>query len=168
MPDTETSRRSNPVAAADDVARAQAMAMMRAARHAALAYLDPDCNAPGISRIAYGVDMAGHPLTLISALAAHARALQANPVCAVMLGEPGEKGDPLTHPRLMIRAEAQFVAGDAPERAALRAHWLKGHPKAALYVDFADFSFVRLQPLSALLNMGFARAYQLTAQDLTG
>ena len=93
-------------------------------------------------------------------------ALRAHPDCALMLGDPGAKGDPLTHPRLMLRARARFVAADDPGRAALRAHWLKGHPKAALYVDFADFAFVHLQPLSALLNAGFAKAYRLTPDDL--
>jgi hypothetical protein len=36
----------------------------------------------------------------------------------------------------------------------------------ANYVDFGDFGFVRLVPLSALLNGGFGRAVRLTAQDL--
>jgi putative heme iron utilization protein len=66
----------------------------------------------------------------------------------------------------MIRAHAAFVAADAPDRPALRAHWLKGHPKAALYIDFADFAFVRLTPESALLNGGFGRAFRLSPEDL--
>ena len=37
-------------------------------------------------------------LTLVSALAPHFRALRENPDCALMLGEVGDKGDPLTHP----------------------------------------------------------------------
>lgn len=140
--------------------------MMAKATHAALAWIDPETGAPGISRIAFGLDAGRVPVTLISALAPHVAALRACPQCAMMLGEGADKGDPLTHPRLMLRAVAQFVAADDPGRAALRAHWLKGHPKAALYVDFADFAFVRLLPQSALLNAGFARAYRFTAVDL--
>jgi putative heme iron utilization protein len=83
-----------------------------------------------------------------------------------MIGEPGAKGDPLTHPRLMIRAVATFIAQDDPTRADLRAHWLKGHPKATLYVDFADFAFVRLSPQNAFLNGGFGRAFRFSAEDL--
>jgi heme iron utilization protein len=131
-----------------------------------LAWTDPVTGAPDISRIAFGLDPEGGPVTLISALAPHMAALRAHPDCAVMLGEVGDKGDPLTHPRLMLRARAQFVAADDPGRVALRAHWLKGHPKAALYVDFSDFAFVRLIPQSALLNGGFARAFRLLPQDL--
>lgn len=162
-----TEAKPDPVAAADDAARAMARDLMTQATHAALAWTDPETGTPGISRIAFGLDPAGVPVTLISALAPHQSALRAHPHCAVMLGEVGDKGDPLTHPRLMLRAVAQFVAADDPARPALRAHWLKGRPKAALYVDFADFAFVRLLPQSALLNGGFARAFRLSAADLT-
>ena len=159
--------RPDPVAPADEAARAQALAMLLTANHAALSWLEAD-GTPGISRIAFGLCPQGGPLTLISALAPHRAALQAQPLAAVMLGDPGPKGDPLTHPRLMIRAKAVFVAADDPARPDLRAHWLKGHPKAALYVDFADFAFCRLVPVDALLNAGFGRAYRMTAADLHG
>ena len=155
----------NPVATADAEARALARGLMQA-HHAALAYVDAESQTPGISRIAFGLDADGVPMALVSGLAPHTAALRANPACAVMLGEPGEKGDPLTHPRLMIRAMAAFVAGDDPQRAGLRAHWLKGHPKATLYIDLPDFAFVRLLPQSALLNGGFGKAFRFTAEDL--
>jgi len=53
-----------------------------------------------------------------------------------------------------------------PGHAALRDQWLATHPKAKLYVDFGDFGFVRLRPLSAFLNGGFGRAMRLTPDDL--
>ena len=84
----------------------------------------------------------------------------------LLVGEPGSKGDPLTHPRLMIRVMAEFIPRDSADHPAIRAHWLQAHPKAKLYVDFADFAFVRLRPLSALLNGGFARAFRLAPEDL--
>ena len=156
--------RPDPVQPADDAARAEARALL-AANHAALAYLDPT-GAPAISRIAFGLCTLGQPMTLISSLASHFAALKADPRCSLMVGEVGAKGDPLTHPRLMIRAHAAFVSADAPDRPALRAHWLKGHPKAALYIDFTDFAFVRFTPESALLNGGFGRAFRLSPEDL--
>lgn len=106
-------------------------------------------------------------MTLISALAPHVAGLLAQPACALMLGEPGEKGDPLTHPRLMIRATARFIAPHDPARPALRDHWLAHHPKSKLYIDFADFAFVLFSPEEALLNAGFARAFRLSPGDLT-
>ncbi len=158
--------RPDPVATADDEARALARGLLGAARHAALAVIDPASGAPGISRIAFGLCPQGHPLTLISGLAPHTAALRANPAAAVMVGEVGDKGDPLTHPRLMIQVQATFVDRASPDHAALRVKWLADHPKAKLYVDFADFAFVRLVPQSALLNGGFARAFRMTADDL--
>ena len=147
-----------PVAAADDEARTLARRLMDA-KHAALAYSDAE--GPGISRIAFGLDAGGCPLTLVSGLAAHTAALRDNPACAVMLGDPAAKGDPLTHPRLMLRVQAEFVAKESQ-----RDHWLKGHPKAALYIDFTDFVFIRLRPVSALLNGGFGKAWRLAPEDV--
>ena len=158
--------RPDPVATADAEARVLAHQLLATSNHASLAWTDPETGTPGISRIAYGLDVNGVPLTLISGLAPHTAALRAAPDCALMLVDDRDKGDPLTHPRLMIRARARFVASDDPARGDLRAHWLKGHPKAALYVDFPDFAFVRLHPSSALLNAGFARAFRLGPKDL--
>lgn len=159
------SKPSDPVARADDAARALARHLM-ALPHAALAFVDPQTATPGISRIAFGLAADGTPLTLISALAPHFAALSQTPDCALLLGEPGPKGDPLTHPRLMLRATAEFVPAATPDREALRETWLAQHPKSQLYVDFADFAFVRLRPRAALLNAGFGKAFHLEAADL--
>ena len=103
---------------------------------------------------------------MISGLAPHFRALRTHPDCAVMLGEVGDQGDPLTHPRLMIRATAAFIAPDDPARTEVRTRWLGRNPKAKVYIDLPDFAFVRLVPQSALLNGGFARAFRLMREDL--
>ncbi|NJM83317.1 MAG: pyridoxamine 5-phosphate oxidase [Tabrizicola sp.] len=158
-------QRPDPVAPADDAARAQARALL-ALPHAALAFRDPEEGSPGISRIAFGLGHDGQMLTLISALAVHHAALRADPACALLLGEPGPKGDPLIHPRLMIRATAGFVT-DPDDRSSLRAAWLTTHPKARLYIDFADFAFVRFTPVSLLLNGGFGKAFRLMPGDLS-
>lgn len=156
---------TDPVRPADAEARALAQGLL-ALGHAALAWTDPDTGTPGISRIAFARDPQAGLLTLVSGLAPHFRALRDRPDCALMLGEVGEKGDPLTHPRLMIRARATFIAPDDPERPAIRARWLERNPKAQVYIDLPDFAFVRLTPVSALLNGGFARAFHLSPQDL--
>ncbi|MCE6949839.1 pyridoxamine 5'-phosphate oxidase family protein [Cereibacter sphaeroides] len=157
---------ADPLLAADDDARILARALLAKARHASLAVTDAETGTPGISLIAFGLDPEGMPLTLVSGLAPHMAALRSHPAAAVMVGSPGAKGDPLTHPRLMIRVTAEFVARGTPEHAALREHWLALQPKAKLYVDFADFAFARLVPVSAILNGGFGRAWRLTPEDL--
>lgn len=154
--------RPDPTPPANDAELAAAQGFLDLP-HGALSYMAAD-GFLGISRIAMGRDAAGVPLTLISSLAPHWAGLRAHAGCAVLLGEPGPKGDPLTHPRLMLRAQAQFVG--AAERPALRSLWLVTHPKAKLYIDFADFEFVRLIPVTGLLNAGFGKARQIAAQDL--
>ncbi len=156
---------NDPVQPADEDARSLARQLLSLG-HAALAWEDTDTGTPGISRIAFARDPQVGLLTLVSGLAPHFRALRDRPDCALMLGEVGAKGDPLTHPRLMIRARASFVAADDPDRPAIRARWLQRNPKATIYIDLPDFAFVRLQPVSALLNGGFARAFHLAPADL--
>ena len=157
---------SDPVRPADAESRALARSLISGARFAALAVIRPGTAAPFVSRIALGTDAAGVPLTLVSSLSQHAAALAAGGEVSVLVGEPGPRGDPLTHPRLTFQATPEAVARDAPEHAALRARWLEAHPKARLYVDFTDFGFVRLRPLSGALNGGFGNAYALDAADL--
>ncbi|MFB2531202.1 HugZ family protein [Paracoccus sp. p3-h83] len=156
---------TDPIRPTDDQARAMAQGLLHGARHAALAVLDPATGAPSISRIALQVDASGQPVTLISGLAAHTRALAADPRAALLVGEPGAKGDPLIHPRLSINVRAQFMEKGA-EHDLLCARWLAIQPKAKLYIDLPDFRFVRLVMTSALLNGGFGRAFRLTAADL--
>lgn len=153
---------TDPIRPTDDAARAMARALLDAPT-AALAVLLPD-GMPHVTRIALGRDGAGQPLTLVSDLAIHAGAMKADPRVSLMLGEPGPKGDPLTHPRLTLQARA--VPADPEERESLAEGWLRTHPKARLYIGFADFRFVRFQVASAFLNGGFGKAFRLTPDDL--
>lgn len=164
-PKSPAPRRPDPV----QPANAQALALVRqllALGHAALAWEDPVTHTPGISRIAFARDPEAGMLTLVSGLAPHFRALRDRADCALMLGDVGDRGDPLTHPRLMIRARASFVVPDDPARPGLRDRWLQRNPKAQVYIDLPDFAFVRLTPTSALLNGGFARAFHIAPEDL--
>jgi putative heme iron utilization protein len=155
-----------PIRPTDDDARALARGLIDSARFGALGVLDPDGQGPLVTRIAVATDAEGRPLTLISDLSLHTRALRLNPACSLLVGEPGQKGDPLTHPRLTIQARAEFVARGEAEHARLRTRYLAQIPKAKLYIDFADFSLVRLLPIGAHLNGGFGKAFVLTPDDL--
>ena len=48
----------------------------------------------------------------------------------------------------------------------MRRRFLARHPKSELYAGFADFSFWRLNAVSAHLNGGFARAADLKAAEV--
>lgn len=102
---------------------------------------------------------------LMSDLAAHSQALRSNSACSLLVGEPGEKGDPLVHPRITLYAHAQFL--ESPMKENLRSAYLQRHPKAGLYYDFTDFRLVRFDISHADLNGGFGKAYKLKAEDLT-
>lgn len=156
----------SPIRPTDDDARALARALVDRAHFGSLGVLDPDTRGPLVTRIAVATDADGTPLTLISDLSLHTRALKANPACSLLIGEPGPKGDPLTHPRLSLQANAQFVARDGATHERLRNRYLAQIPKAKLYIDFADFSLVRLLPTGAYLNGGFGKAFALSPDDL--
>ncbi len=156
-----TERLQDPMRPTDDEARALARALIAEARFAALAVTDPASGAPMVTRIALVPGPDGTPLTLISTLATHTAALAEHPLCSLLIGEPGAKGDPLTHPRLTLQARAE--PGD---KGALKDHYLRLYPKAKLYYDFNDFGLFRFAPLAGLLNGGFGKAYRLTPEDL--
>ncbi|MCX8509503.1 MAG: pyridoxamine 5-phosphate oxidase, partial [Rhodobacteraceae bacterium] len=152
----------HPIFPADKASLALARRLLSGSATAALAFSDPDNGLPAISRIGFGLDHQRQPLTLLSDLASHSRALRARPDCALLLGDPGPKGDPMASPRLSLAVQARFLLPDDPSLADLRQSWLSTHPKAQLYIGFADFHFVRFTVTSAFLNGGFGRATRLT------
>jgi putative heme iron utilization protein len=151
-----------PVRTVDDEARSLARRLIGGARHGALGLIEPDTGAPFVTRISVVPGPDGVPLALVSELALHTRALRADPRASLLLGEPGGRGDPLTHPRLTLAVRASFL----DRETALRDHYLALQPKARLYIDFADFHLVRLAPEAGHLNGGFGRAWRLAAADL--
>lgn len=152
----------SPIRATDTEARSIAHTLLAQAKSCALGVIDPQTGAPMVTRIALGLGDDGAILTLISGLAAHTNALRENPNVGLLIGDPGDKGDPLTHPRLSISACAEMPA----QTQSLRDHWLKTHPKSKLYIDLPDFRFIRFIPIKASLNAGFGRAFHLTPDDL--
>ncbi len=154
----------SPLLPPDDDARATARELLRTARSAVLAVCTGEGRAPLQSRIAFALGPGGDCLSLISSLAQHHQALKDTPVCSLLIGDPPDKGDALAFPRITLTARAEFLPRSA--HAELRGPYLERHPKARLYVDFADFGFVRFLPDSAFLNAGFGKAFNLSPDDL--
>lgn len=154
----------DPFRPVDDDARRLARELLDTATFAALGVLED--GQPSVSRIAFSTTPEGAPLSLMSDLLSHTAALETNATCSLLVGEPEDRGDPLTHPRLTLQATARFVPRDGAEHAPLRAHYLAQRPKAKLYIDFGDFRLVRFDVQTALLNGGFGRAYKLAPSDL--
>lgn len=137
------------------------------ALHGALAAHDPASAFPHISRIQLSTHNDGSIITLISSLSAHTKCLAVNPKCSLLIGEPS-KGDPLAHPRISVSVVTAQIEHGSAEYAEIRSSHLKHYPKAELYVDFGDFSFVKLTPESAALNGGFGKAYELSQDEVIG
>lgn len=150
----------------DDDARKLARTLLRSARSAALAVLEPGENGfPFVSRALIGIDIDGTPVILVSKLSTHTQALAEDNRCSLLVGDVG-KGDPLVHARMTVQCLAEKLERDDSRHPLLRERFLRRHPKAELYVDFPDFAFFRLVPQRASLNGGFGRAYALDGRDL--
>ncbi len=160
-----TTKKIDPIRPTDDDAREMARLLIREAHFGALGVVEPETGMPLVSRVAIGTDDEGRVISLASDLSFHSKALAVDARASVMVGEPG-KGDPLAHPRVTLIGRMEKIDNAAPERVSLRETWLKQHPKAQLYIDFADFHFYRLAMERAHLNGGFGKAYVLTPDDL--
>jgi len=165
MPDPVSTDRPSPIRPTDAEARTLAKDLIAQARYGALGVIDPETGSPAVTRIALGTGPEGGIWTLISGLSAHTSALRANPAAGLLVGEPGPKGDPLTHPRLSLQVEAVALPRDASAFEATRARWLADHPKSKLYIDLHDFIFVEFRIRAGALNGGFGRAFLLGPDD---
>ena len=154
----------NPIRETDSNARLLARKLMDEAIYASIAVLEPDTGMPIVTRIAVATDGAGNLIFLASQLSNHTKALAINPRASIMVGEPG-KGDPLAHPRITLIGTIEKIDRASDERDQLRDPFLARHPKAKLYIDFADFHFFRLILQRGNLNGGFGKAYELSAAD---
>ncbi|MEM1130211.1 MAG: pyridoxamine 5'-phosphate oxidase family protein [Pseudomonadota bacterium] len=157
---------SEPINPTDDEARALAKTLLEDARHGVIGVQDFQTGAPHVARVGVARHPDGQPMTLVSELSHHTTALRVEPRCALLVGEPGEKGDPLNHPRMTLACRAVFIEHGTPDYAILREVYLSTYPKAKLYIDFTDFSFAVLLVTSVELNGGFGKAYRLMPEDL--
>jgi putative heme iron utilization protein len=95
----------------------------------------------------------GRPLFLISAMAMHTKNLQADPRASLFVTVPEAQSDPLGAGRLTLIGNAESVPQN--DLAAARTAYLARHDNARYYVDFADFSFWRLNPIDLYFVGGF-------------
>jgi putative heme iron utilization protein len=162
MPDRlpETAR---PPADFDPVGLAKTL--LRATRAGTLATLDRNTGHPFASLTNVATDVDGSPVILTSRLSTHTANLEQDGRASLLLAATG-KGDPLAHPRLTVLGAFARIEKESADEARVRRRFLARHPKSELYAGFGDFAFWRLSVASAHLNGGFARAADLTAQDV--
>jgi heme iron utilization protein len=131
---------------------AEARALLRRARTAALGTSNREPRGPYVSLANIATDGQGYPVIFISRLAWHTRNIEANPEASIMVSEIPTTGDALTGPRVTIMG--RFERLDASEIAQ---RYARHHPAAQTYLDFPDFSFWRLVPEKIHAVAGFGR-----------
>jgi heme oxygenase (biliverdin-IX-beta and delta-forming) len=143
---------------ADFDAASLARSLLRRSRQGALATLMAGSGDPYCSLVNVASHADGSPILLISRLALHTQNILADARVSLMLDERAE-GDPLEGSRIMLAGRAEQAGGD--DLAILRRRYLNAHPSSEVFVNFKDFSFFRIRPLSAHLVAGFGRIVDL-------
>src|SRR6202046_760710 len=145
--------------------KAVAKGVMRVTRAGSLATIDRNPGHPFASLVNVATDVDGAPLILVSRLSTHTANLEVDGRASLLLAATG-KGDTLAHPRLTLLGSFIQIARDDAAEPRIRRRFLARHPKSELYAGFGDFSFWRLDVVSAHLNGGFARAADLKGADV--
>ena len=154
---------SIPPAAPEPTHAERARTLLHATKVGSLATISVDF--PGYpfgSVVSYALDDAGRPLLLLSDLAEHTRNLHADSRASLMATEDDRPGDVLALGRVTLIGDLSAVPADAVE--GVRALYLAAHP-SAVYVDFGDFNFYRLDVSSVRYVGGFGHMSWVDADD---
>jgi len=138
----------------------EARKLLRRARRAVLGTLDRDTGIPYVSAVNVATDWRGAPFLLLSRLARHTQNISADPRASILVSELAQEGDALTGPRATWLGKVEQLDDEK-----LRDRYVRLHPYAAGYAQFADFGFWRLLPESAHAVAGFGRIETLSVDE---
>ena len=134
--------------------------LLREGRSGALATLMADSGDPYCSLVNVATAIDGAPLLLLSKLALHTKNILADARVSLMLDERKE-GDPLEGARVMLMG---MCAVDSD--AATASAYLRRHPEAEMFANFADFAFYRMEITRVHLVAGFGRIVDLGPKQI--
>jgi hypothetical protein len=139
--------------------------LLRASDRATLATRRRDGEAadgwPYAALVLLAVDHDASPLLLISGLAEHTKDIARDDRVALMLDGTAGLDEPLTGPRVTLLGRARQT-----QEPRHRARFLARHPGAAMYADFGDFAFYRVQVERGHLVGGFGRIHWIDGAAL--
>jgi heme iron utilization protein len=115
------------------------------------------------SLMPFALDSAGRPIFLISNMAMHTQNLKADPRCSLFVTQVSADGDPLGAARATLVGNAEPVP--EADLASVREKYLARYENSRYWVDFADFSFFRLQPIDLYYVGGFGVMGWVDASD---
>ncbi|CAA6659093.1 unnamed protein product [Spirodela intermedia] len=124
----------------------------RSSRGALSTFSKDNAGYPSGSMVDFAWNHDGSPLLSVSGLAVHAKNLQANPKCSLLVAK-----DPEDRTDLVVTLYGDAIYVSENEQEAARASYLKKHP-GAFWVDFGDFRFVCIEPKSVRFVSGVATA----------
>jgi putative heme iron utilization protein len=107
---------------------------------------------PYASLVLVAVDHDLTPLLLLSDLAEHTKAIQADGRVSLLFDGTAGLDQPLTGPRVTVLGQAERT-----DDARLKARFLARHPDAGLYAGFKDFGFYRVSIERSHLVGGFGK-----------
>jgi len=99
-----------------------------------------------------------NPVFFISELAEHTKNLRSDPRASLLVAETGD-GDPLARGRVTLLGQCRKLGGRSGdvERDAAKQAYLRAHPNAEYYIDYADFAFWRLDVDAVRYIGGYGR-----------
>ncbi|KAL3534030.1 hypothetical protein ACH5RR_007551 [Cinchona calisaya] len=107
---------------------------------------------PSGSMVDFASDAYGSPILAVSSLAVHTKDLLANPKCSLLVAK-----DPQDRTELVITVQGDAVPVAENDKEAIRTAYLARHPDA-IWVDFGDFQFMRIEPKVIRYVSGVATA----------
>jgi putative heme iron utilization protein len=115
------------------------------------------------SLMPFALDSAGRPIFLISNMAMHTQNIKADPRASLFVTQPSADGDPLGAARATLIGNILQIPEE--DKASVRELYLARHANSSYWVDFADFSFFRMDILDLYYVGGFGVMGWVTAQD---
>lgn len=116
---------------------------------------------PYASLVLVAVDHDLTPILLLSDLAEHTRAIQADGRVSLLFDGTAGLDQPLTGPRVTVLGRAERTQDDR-----LKGRFLARHPDASLYAGFKDFGFYRVAVERVHLVGGFGKIRWIEAAEL--
>ena len=115
------------------------------------------------SLMPYALDTQGRPIFLISNMAMHTQNLKADPRASLFVAQAAVDTDPLGAARATLIGQVEPVPEN--EIASARELYLLMHENSRYWVDFADFSFFRLELIDVYYVGGFGVMGWVEAKD---
>ncbi|CAN5560928.1 pyridoxamine 5'-phosphate oxidase family protein [soil metagenome] len=135
--------------------------MLRQARIASFGTIDHGTGGPFVSLVNVATDFYGFPVLLLSRLAWHTRNIGDDRRVSLLVADLPRTGDALTGARVSVLGNFAEI-----DKAAASPRYLAHHPEAAMYVDFSDFAFWRIDAQSVHCVAGFGRIETFAADDV--